>query len=356
MAQQHTLDTAADLETDAPHKGPLRLIGELLVLAIAILASLMAIILMIPDKNDYSKATLLKNDRLAAIEGRKVVLVGGSNLAYGMESDVIQDATGCPTVNMGMNGYFGVRYMLNEVKPRLRDGDIVVLAFEWDNYAKTVDGAGKDLFAVSRTNPSAISRLTPKQMAMAASNLPYVAQTKLFRVIDDTLRGIMPSGGDRVVGSTVLDQIEVLDGFDEQGDLNSHEGVVWELAYEPGADLAAHGLEEPLIDLIKGFSADMAARDITVVVSYTPTMRSYYEEQKAVIDEAHRQLTSGEDAVNAPRAPEAFVFDADYFFDTVYHLKTTTRAERSQMVADDIQTVLGSTPDCRATAQQGESS
>lgn len=343
-----TQETVAESQTEVQEKGPTQLVLGLVVLALAMIVSLLAIIMLVPDENNYAKATLLKHERLETLEGRKVVMVGGSNLAYGLESDVIEQATGCPTVNMGMNGYFGARYMLNEVRPSLHEGDIVVIAFEWDNYGKTVDGVGKDLFAVTKANPGAVAYLTPLQVAMATSNIPYVAQAKLFRVLDETARGLVSSGEDGDAAIDVLNRIEVLEGFDEQGDLNSHDGIVWEMQYEQGSDLETLGLETGIIELIKSFSADMEERGVTVLVSYTPTMRSYFDEQSAVISEAHRQLTTGTDAVNAPRAPEAFAFGTEYFFDTVYHLKTTTRAERSQMVADDIHKVLGSTPDCRA--------
>lgn len=343
-------DQPAQKPSEMSSKGPLGLIVRLVTLTLGTAAVLLAIVLLIPDANDYAKATLLKHERLASLEGRKVVLVGGSNLSYGMDSDIIERETGCPTVNMGMNGYFGPRYMLNEVKDSLKSGDIVVLAFEWDNYGKSVDGTGKDLYVIAKTNPSAIAYFTPAQMLMAAKDIPYIAQTKLFRVINQTVRGaVSPSAHASENTSNLLDSVESLRSFGPKGDLNGHEGVEWTTDHEEGSDLNASGIDDEIVPLIQSFARDMKARGVTVVMSYTPTMRHYYEAQSSPINAAHQRLTSGPDAVNAPRPPEAYVFDRSYFFDTVYHLKTTTRGERSQMVADDIHTVLGNTPDCRNT-------
>jgi hypothetical protein len=349
--EQQMREPKVDKPLAAPRKGPLELVLSLLTLAAVTIALMLTIVVLIPDENDYAKSTLLKHERLASLTGRKVVLVGGSNLSFGMESDIIERETACPTVNMGMNGYFGARYMLNEVKPDLRSGDIVVLAFEWDNYGKSVDGTGKDLLAIVKTNPSALAYLTPHQMGAAALETPYIAQVKILRVMRQSIQAIRSILIDtEPQEKSVINEVESFKSFDFQGDLNGHDGVVWDWEFDQGIDLTTTGLDLEIISLIKDFVRDMRERDVTVIVSYTPTMRQYYELQSGPINEAHRLLTSGPNAVEAPRPPDDFVFDSSYFFDTVYHLKTTSRVERSQMVADDIHTVLGTKPDCRINA------
>lgn len=346
--EQQIQEPKVDNPLVAPRKGPLQLVLRLLTLAVVTIGVVLAIVVLIPDENDYAKATLLKHDRLASLTDRKVVLVGGSNLSFGMESDIIERETACPTVNMGMNGYFGARYMLNEVKPDLRSGDIVVLAFEWDNYGKSVDGTGKDLLAIAKTNPSALAYFTPHQMGAAALEIPYIAQVKILRVMGQSLQAVRSIlVATEPQETSLINAVESFKSFDFQGDLNGHDGVVWDWEFEQGLDLTTTGIDLEIISLIKDFVRVMRERDVTVLMSYTPTMRQYYQLQSGPINEAHRLLTSGPDAVEAPRPPEDFVFDSSYFFDTVYHLKTTSRVERSQMVADDIHIVLGSKPDCR---------
>jgi hypothetical protein len=349
--EQQMHEPQVENQLPARRKGPFQLVLGLLVLAVMTFVAVLAIIVLIPDENDYARATTLKHQRLASVSERKVVLVGGSNLAYGLESDIIERETSCPTVNMGMNGYFGARYMLNEVEPYLKSGDIVVLAFEWDNYGKSVNGSGKDLLAIAKTDPSVLAYFTAEQMRLAALAAPFVAQTKILRVTRrhlEELRSLPVAGGSQEGAD--IHEIESLRSFDMHGDLNGHDGVAWGADFEQGIDLTANGLHLDIIKLIKEFAQDMKTRGVTVVMSYTPTMRDYYQSQRVTINEAHRRLTSGRDAVFAPRPPEDFVFDSSHFFDTVYHLKTTSRDERSQMVADDIHTALGAIPDCRTSS------
>lgn len=79
--------------------------------------------------NNYQAALIDKNQRLCSIEGAKIVLVGNSNLAFGIDSAAIEEAFGMPVVNMGMHG--GVGNPLNEqaALQNVCEGDIVILSY-----------------------------------------------------------------------------------------------------------------------------------------------------------------------------------------------------------------------------------
>src|SRR5690554_8180171 len=77
------------------------LLGGVLALAVLVYLAALALVLLVPEQNDYALASNLKHDRLEALSGNRVVLVGGSNLAFGIDSKAIEAAVGCPVVNMG---------------------------------------------------------------------------------------------------------------------------------------------------------------------------------------------------------------------------------------------------------------
>lgn len=133
-------------------KGLIWLIVGLLVFVIVVFLIMLVVVLFIFDQNDYVKVSVFKYECMVLIEGLKVVLIGGFNFVFGIESDVIESVIGCVIVNMGMNGYFGLCFMLWEVCLKFLVGDIVVIVFEWDNFGKFVDGLGKDLFVVVKLN------------------------------------------------------------------------------------------------------------------------------------------------------------------------------------------------------------
>lgn len=147
------------------------------------LLTVAAICLLIPDGNDYAQASVLKHRRLLEAPGRRIVLVGGSNLAFGVDSTILEQKTGCSVINMGMNGYLGVKFMLREVAPHLRPQDIVVVALEYDSFFKPVDGRPSDQLMVVKANPRTFSYLDAKQRLKVLQTVPYVAQQKVLRLI-----------------------------------------------------------------------------------------------------------------------------------------------------------------------------
>ena len=76
---------------------------------------------------DYSASLLDKTALLKKTEGPKIVLVGNSNLAFGIDSAMIEDSLGMPVVNMGFHGGCGNAFHEEMAKINVCEGDIYVL-------------------------------------------------------------------------------------------------------------------------------------------------------------------------------------------------------------------------------------
>ena len=335
-------EAAVQAKRTSPLADFARFLATLAALAATAFLTLAAIVYFVPEQNDYALATVRKHERLATAPGHRLVLVGGSNLAFGIDSSVIERETDLAPVNMGMNGYFGVRYMLEEIKADLRSGDVVAIAFEWDNYFKAIEGDSTDLLMVVKANPSAFAYLTWKQRArVLLHGLPYVAQQKVLRLMRQGVagvRGLLGGGAEAEGEYELVNQIERASGFTPEGDLVSHLGTPWPYEREQGIDLTARGIDREVIGYIQAFAREMDARGVTVVVSYTPVLREFYDRHAGVIGEVHRRLNA--DGVIAPRAPSDYVYDESVFFDTVYHLNAAGRGPRTEQLAGDVEGVL----------------
>jgi hypothetical protein len=260
--------------------------------------------------------------------------VGGSNLAYGLDSALVQRVTGLPVVNMGMNGYLGVRFMLEEVKPALRRGDVVVVALEYDSYWKSVEGTGRDLLMIAKANPKVLRYLDWEQRFEVLKALPYAAQQKVLRLVREAVQR-------KARKPRLIDKVESAAGFNEYGDLTSHLDVKWPYGQEDGIDLTGTPLDSEVVPLLQGFAQEMQGRGVDVVLSYTSAIETYYARHKESIDNLHALLTKSPPLV-VPSPPTDFVYPPPWFFDTVYHLNAHGRAARSQKLASDLQRHLGS--------------
>lgn len=78
-------------------------------------------------EDDYDASLIDKVARVESINEPKIILIGNSNLAFGIDSEMIEDAVGMPVVNMGLHGGLGNAFHENMAKLNLRKGDIVII-------------------------------------------------------------------------------------------------------------------------------------------------------------------------------------------------------------------------------------
>ena len=78
-------------------------------------------------KYSYQASLIDKVERLESIKEPKIILVGHSNLAFGINSEEIENAIGMPVVNLGLHGGLGNAYHEQIAKLGINEGDIVVV-------------------------------------------------------------------------------------------------------------------------------------------------------------------------------------------------------------------------------------
>jgi hypothetical protein len=302
-------------------------------LVAAAYAAAAALALVVPEDGDYQYAAVIQLAKLQEPAPKKIVLVGGSNLAFGIDSPSIEAATGCPVANMGINGYLGVRYMLRQAESNVHDGDIVVLAFEYDSFFKSVDGTSTDQLVVVKAAPQTLDYYTWRQKLAMAGAIPHVAQMKLLRLLGQVYDGIT----DPAAEPSIMRDIETVKGVTPNGDLVSHLGVAWPYDLEDGLDATALPVDPEIFDLLQDFATRMQARGVHVLMSYSPALRSYYDRHQASLDHL-QELVAEHPPLAAPSPPNTYVYDQNMFFDTVYHLNADGRPVRTRQLIQDLQT------------------
>ena len=76
----------------------------------------------------YTASALDKIARLKSINEPKIILAGNSNLAFGINSAMLQEELGMPVVNMGLHGGLGNAFHENIASLSINSGDIVILS------------------------------------------------------------------------------------------------------------------------------------------------------------------------------------------------------------------------------------
>ena len=162
---------------------------KFLIQALIFIGIMIAIIVLslflIPNKKILDNslyANIDKHKRLDSLPSPKIVFVGGSNFAFGLDSKRVEDSLHLPVVNMGLHAGLGLEFTLNEVKNSIKKGDIIVVSpvYEWIKegndlfYGETVLVAL--LFDVNRSDLQYVSmeqaiHLFPKTITYGVSKL-----------------------------------------------------------------------------------------------------------------------------------------------------------------------------------------
>ena len=78
-------------------------------------------------KYNYQASLIDKVNRLESINEPKIVLVGNSNISFGMDSKMLEEAFGMPVVDLGLHAGLNNAFHEDIAKYNLNKGDLVIL-------------------------------------------------------------------------------------------------------------------------------------------------------------------------------------------------------------------------------------
>lgn len=187
------------------------------VLVILLIINAALVFLVPPDSNNYL-ATY--SDKLAMIDTLKqprIILLGGSNLAFGVDSKMMADSLGCNVANMGLHAGCGMRLVMCDVLPYIQTGDIVVLQIEYGNFFSGGNGEPETLaLLMMATHWRGLKGMSAAQQLNVGRGMPQAAYTNLKRLIKYPLNRTLdtPSSNTRFVYAR--------SGFNQHGDEVNH--------------------------------------------------------------------------------------------------------------------------------------
>ncbi len=305
------------------------LVVKCLVMAGLVLATGVAALGLIPpDRTDYLAIIGPKMARLQSTTAPRVIFVGGSNLAFGVDSPAVEAELGYPVVNMGLGFNMGLRFMLDMIEPEVRAEDVVVLVPEYNLYFGLLDGDER-LLDVLELYPEGLRYIrSPRQIVNLARYLPRHIQFKITRVLT-TLGREAPA-----------DCIYCPQAFNAHGDLVAH-------LDRPSKDVskmdflrnASRDPDPAAIALINAFAARLKQRGARVVLLFPSIPEPHYARRQDSIERLYQRLLTDLE-IEVPASPADYTYPAIYFYDWVYHLNREGRARRTARIVADLREVI----------------
>lgn len=281
---------------------------------------------LIPNNPNAYQATTADKIRLAAeTPSPKLMLVGGSNLAFSVDSERMAEATGMRVVNMGLSKASGMPYMLREAVPHVGAGDVVVIAFEYEMFYDLYYGS-EGMVVLLQHYPHLIKDVkTWGEWQNIIGNFTLIMQMKF----NGYLRTGVPS---------LENEVYRRDGFNAYGDLTTHLDLATDLDPRPlfQEDVP---FRKAAVKALNAFAETAQARGATVYLTYAPLYRPFYTEHQDRITDLDRRLRAQLTFPVISR-PEAYTFPLAQMYDTPYHLLRAGRTQRTAQLLQDLQAAL----------------
>jgi hypothetical protein len=287
-----------------------------------------------PFDADFNAVTGDKQLLLEREPSPRIVMVGGSNLVFGINSPEIERRTAYHPVNMGLNVGDGLAFMLRNVEPRLRPGDIVIVSPEYENFGEFYNGLGPFLFAEAEHSPAVIGHFTRANF-LEVLNKGFIIAGGIFRY------AVQQKGRTERLWLETGAHVYRRDAFNRYGDLVAHYPLTNRLAagYPVVGPVNAHVTPETIARAIEGlnsFNDAAVQRGVRVFYSFPPIPADLFERQGPAIQQIEAELHS-QLRFSTLDTPAELTFPLDNFFDGYYHLTAEGAIKRTTRLLDRLE-------------------
>lgn len=271
------------------------------------------------NQNSYLEANIDKIELLKKTKSPRIVFVGGSNLAFGLDSTRISLAFSLPVVNMGLHAGLGLKFMLDEVKPYLKFGDIVVIIPEYEQFTGDLFYGDKTLIEVAALTHNKLPILSMPIMQLANNVLK----------LNEYIFNYSPGRSSNLN----TDPIYARNSFNSFGDVTAHLFLPNE-KYSRDYKAISTIINKTAVQYLHNFIATNMARGITALIFYPCLERTYYYRNEVIIMEIEKALNAN--GIKALSTPQDFLYNDELFFNSNYHLNMQGR----QLFTDKLSVML----------------
>jgi len=282
--------------------------------------------------DNYIAAVLEKDRLIRNTPSPKLILVGGSNLAFGIDSRMLQDSLGMRVVNMGLYAKLGLRYMLAQAKPYIARNDVIVIVPEYDQFYREFANGDFTLNTALLYAPA--DRID--DFTESYSMVDVVLRPRVENARRSFMRGTATVFGveDRYFPPDTA-PLYSRRAFNSFGDMVAHlgrDGLDPDSIFV-GPMPAIAQFNEEIIDDLNGVASAARVRGARAWFLFPSYIDRAYSINAARIDSLRARLEP-EMEIPIIGTPRDFVFPSKMFFDTRYHLNEEGRKLRTLKMID----------------------
>ncbi len=317
--------------------------GKFAAIQVVILVICLYCFFNFPRGNDPSAWGVVKREILKKTPGPRLVLMGDSNIVLGVNSGPIAKAfPEYHPINAGLYAFLGNRIILEEIADLIQPGDVVVLSWTYEQFAKNEIQYLYYHYAVQR--PQSFQHFGIEEAIWFLDGGMYLLKEATKRTRKIVLMH-KREPFDSVYGPDSLNQYG--DGIGHYGEPSppGTTTTIKDLRIDPD------GYAGKVIDRLNDFNARMQERGARVLFSHPPISQESYDRNAAELEELDALLR---ERLNFPviNHPDDQFFEPEEFYDTAYHLKEDAVFERTDKLIQDLQPYLQPTTEDKVDLNQ----
>lgn len=303
----------------------------LLFILISLSASALFFYKITPQyETGYNASILDKSARLNSINGPKIVLIGDSNVSFGFQSDLIEQAYGIPVVNMGLHGGLGNAFHEEMAKMNVQEGDIYVICHH--TFADNGKIDDTELAWITLENHFDLWSLPSVQdiPGMAKAFPSYIKKASVLWA-KELINPEAAKSADAAEAATCYSR----SAFNQYGDdIFPRENGTFTFTTQSVPEM-----NDTCINRLNRLNAYLAERGATMVVAgypigkgeFTPPEEDYVAFQQKLSDRLDCQVISDY---------RDYYFDYSYFYNTELHLTNDGARLRTEQLIKDLEKVV----------------
>lgn len=254
------------------------------------------------NSENYLAAINHKLKLLDSVKSPRIIVLGGSNVCFGIDSKVIIDSIGLPVIDFGLHAGLGLKFYIDIVTQRSNKDDIIVIMPELQQFYGQFNGQP--------------SELSPLFFLCDDHYKKDILRTLNVSQITNIIRGTPKAIYDIYRSKIVSDSIYNSKGFNEFGDHYSHWKAKKPYKFNTLSKIST-SIDNMAIKYIKCKVENLRNRGNQVIMLPPSVTESYFKVEYEKFNELYSCLSSNGIDFSVPA--DAHAVPDEYCFDGIYH-------------------------------------
>lgn len=277
-------------------------------------------------------------DRLQNADGKKIVVLGNSGVAFGVDSALAEtllseageDYAVC---NFGLYGALGTKMMCELSKPCIGKGDIVVFAPELDRQALSLYFSAEEAWYAIDGDLSMLGMFSGDDKSALVGGFFGYAAKKLALYADG--KTAAPSG------------VYARSSFDEHCDLKNHPRPYNVMPGGASAEKViisdGSAFSPEFVEYVNGYAEYVEKKGASIYYSFSPMNALSMTEEDIDNAKALYQTATELFDFEVMSDPADCIMDGEWFYDSDFHLNDSGMTVHTVQLVNDIKNMLGNT-------------